>query len=515
MKEISENLLKKLYSNTPPQAGIKISIKKTNREYDGSQYNYNEQEVVSFREKDITNVSFSQNVDITGSELPSIKLSWEKNFFGELDEKLNPILDYELYERMAVDFSIIYKFSTYLSWKNVQEENLSWKNIYDNSKTWRDLFYDQKKEEEVKTKRTFLANPPKFESGKIKFESRDLLYFLSGKTLQRTSFITIDGEQAPTTREELISFILGEESLRLYDSNDKSFDVALSNTTFENITTRKNNLWENQIFVGTAKDVIRNCLSPICYFVDFKEDGSLYVKNADFSIIQGEHDIKRKILLKNQQEYPQVTMGKDISNYIFDSSTFFVDYDNPYEVSPSLVSIEGGEGYVSYVFYTKEPSTRYAKDGSYYPEIGTDHSVFESLENVRYDIKGNSYPSFDLRLYGIKQKSSTIIHKINEKGTEFKESNPFNAFGLQGTRNFALQRANFLSEYYNSNNSSLVVKCFGDASIEPLDVVSVETNIKNRETKERVSKNGIVTSLDLVYNGVIKQTVSVHEIDLY
>ena len=59
MVEISSNLEKLLYSNTLPKAGIKISIKKTSKNFGESGIEYIEEEVMSFTEKDITNVSLS------------------------------------------------------------------------------------------------------------------------------------------------------------------------------------------------------------------------------------------------------------------------------------------------------------------------------------------------------------------------------------------------------------------------------------------------------------------------
>ena len=119
MVNISSNLKKLLYSNTLPKAGIKISIKKTKKNYLESGVEYTEEEVMSFTEKDITNVNFSQNIDITGSELPSIKLSWEQNYVGDVDETLRPIDYYGVSEKMAVDFYIIYDYITYIFWKSL------------------------------------------------------------------------------------------------------------------------------------------------------------------------------------------------------------------------------------------------------------------------------------------------------------------------------------------------------------------------------------------------------------
>ena len=167
MVEISSNLKKLLYSNTLPKAGIKISIKKTTKSLGESGWVYTEEEVMSFTEKDITNVNFSQNVDITGSELPSLKLSWEQKYVGDVDEQLRPIDYYGVSEKMAVDFSIIYDYIAYIFWKSWHEKSETWANIYSSSKTWRDVFYSKEKEE-VKQKRTFLSAFPQVQGEKIK-----------------------------------------------------------------------------------------------------------------------------------------------------------------------------------------------------------------------------------------------------------------------------------------------------------------------------------------------------------
>lgn len=516
MVEISSNLKKLLYSNTLPKAGIKISIKKTNQTYGESGLEYKEEEVMSFTEKDITNLNLSQSVDITGAELPSIKLNWEQNYVGEVDEQLRPIDYYGVSEKMAVDFSVIYDYLSYILWKSFYEKSETWSNIYSSSKTWRDVFYSKEKEE-IKQKRTFLSAFPQVQGEKIKWESRDLLYYLNGQASQYTNFFitgySIDFSPVDK-RDYLVRSILGIEGLRLFSSNDKSIKVAINNPLFDGFENDKNALLENQIFVGISKDVIKNCLSPINYFIDFSKDkGSLFLRDGKSVVDKKFLESERKLLLKNQTNFPKITIGTNISSYIFDTSIFFVDYDDSYSVSASEIIYEQGEGYTSHIFYTDGSSTRFSKDGSTYPQLMTNYTVYEDLNYIRYDVKGEWLAPFDLKLYRIKPKSTTTTHTVNEIGTEFEEKNNLNPFSSVGDRNFALDRANFLSSYYNSKNSSVVVNCFGDPSIEPCDLISVETNLKNKNTGENIIKKGIVTSTELSYNGAIKETITIHELN--
>lgn len=516
MVNISSNLKKLLYSNTLPKAGIKISIKKTKKNYLESGVEYTEEEVMSFTEKDITNVNFSQNIDITGSELPSIKLSWEQNYVGDVDETLRPIDYYGVSEKMAVDFSIIYDYITYIFWKSFYEKSETWKNIYSSSKTWRDVFYSKEKEE-VKQKRTFLSAFPQVQSEKIKWESRDLLYFLNGNISEYTDFLTENPNDTITpvkTRTGLISRILFSEENRLYNTNDSSIEFALSNQIVESIQNEKDVLTENQIFVGIAKEVLKNALSPINYFIDFSaKNGALYFKNAETIINKKDLSVNRSFYLKNQSSFPKITIGSDISNYIFETSTAFVDYDDKYFVYPSSVFYASGHDTTTQIFLTQGASTIYDKNGNVYPDIQTNYSTYETLDRIDLIIKGEYTTPINLRLFRIKNKSTTTSHKINEVGTEFEERNSLNPFLVEGNRNFAVDRATILSSYYNAKNSKIVIDCFGDPSLECGDMVYVETNLKNKDTGKNITKKGLVKSTELSYNGAVKETITVHELN--
>lgn len=503
MSNISSNLKNILYSNVLPKIGIKISIKKTTQS--------EEIEVLSFTEKDITNLKFHQNIDITGTELPSVVFSWEQNYLGEVDEQFRPIDYYGVSEKMAVDFSVICEYTTYNFWSFFYEKARSWKNAYDNNETWRDIFYS-KNEEEVKQKRTFLSSFPVVKNEKIRWESRDLLYFLNGNASQTTSFV--EGIYPVETRDGLVSAVLRMESLRLYNYNEKALTYALDKPRFENIETQKNLLEEDQIFVGIAKDVLRNSLSPVNFFIDFlPESGSLFVRDSE-KLVEGiAKEPKRIFYLKNQKSNPEITIGSNVSNYIFQSSTFFVDYNDAYYIKPSKIINEvEQEETTTQIFITDGPSTPYGKDG-YIETVLPSHYLEASLDSLYFDFTGPVLTPIELKLYRIKQKSTTTTTKMNETGTEFEERNGLNPFLKDGSRNFAVNRAKFISSYYNSKNSKIVVDCFGDPSIEPCDIISVETNLKNKNTGENIIKKGVVTSTELVYNGAIKEKITVHELN--
>ena len=516
MVNISSNLKKLLYSNTLPKAGIKISIKKTKKNYLESGVEYTEEEVMWITEKDITNVNLSQSIDITGAEFPSVKLSWEQNYVGDVDETLRPIDYYGVSEKMAVDFSIIYDYITYVFWKSFYEKRETWKNIYSSSKTWRDVFYSKEKEE-VKQKRTFLSAFPQVQNEKIKWESRDLLYFLNGNISENTDFLQENPSNpiSPViTRIGLISRILYDEKIRLYNTNDCSIELALSNQIVESIQNEKDVLTENQVFVGVAKEVLKNALSPINYFIDFsKENGALYFKNAETAINKKDLVVDRSFYLKNQTSFPKITIGTDISNYIFETSTAFVDYDDSYYVNPSSVVYYAGDGTTTQIFLTQGASTRYDKNGDVYDDLQTDYMAYETLDRIDYIIKDQYTTPVNLRLFRIKNKSTTTSHKINETGTEFEEKNSLNPFLVEGNRNFAIDRATILSSYYNAKNSKIVIDCFGDPSLECGDMVFVETNLKNKDTGKNITKKGLVKSMELSYNGAVKETITVHELN--
>ena len=148
-----------------------------------------------------------------------------------------------------------------------------------------------------------------------------------------------------------------------------------------------------------------------------------------------------------------------------------------------------------------------------YPDIQTNYSTYETLYRIDLIIEGEYTTPINLRLFRIKNKSATTSHKINEVGTEMEERNPLNPFLAQGNRNFALDRATFLSSYYNSKNSKIVLDCFGDPSLECGDMVYVETNLKNKDTGENITKKGLVKSMELSYNGAVKETITVHELN--
>ena len=352
---------------------------------------------------------------------------------------------------------------------------------------------------------------------KIKWESRDLLYFLNGNISENTDFFTENPNDTitpVTTRTGLISRILFSEENRLYNTNDSSIEFALSNQIVESIQNEKDVLTENQIFVGIAKELLKNALSPINYFIDFsKENGALYFKNAETVINKKYLVVDRNFSLKNQSSFPKITIGSDISNYIFETSTAFVDYDDKYFVYPSSVFYASGHDTTTQIFLTQGASTIYDKNGDVYPDIQTNYSTYETLDRIDLIIKGQYTTPINLRLFRIKNKSSTTSYKINEVGTEFEERNSLNPFLAEGNRNFAVDRATILSSYYNAKNSKIVLDCFGDPSLECGDMIFVETNLKNKDTGENITKKGLVKSMELSYNGAVTETITVHELN--
>jgi hypothetical protein len=355
---------------------------------------------------------------------------------------------------------------------------------------------------------------------------------MDGRISNYSNFLTESfnhGQYHVTTRENAITFGIIAEELRLINQSDRSISLALSGQksdfSYENPESSKKYFAEEaQIFYGSFKEVAKNTLSPINFFVDFTSeskladfkyfDGGIWLRDAEKIVFENPSEEKRKFFLENQSSNPEITKGTDISNYNFESTEFFVDYDNPYFVEPSLIKYEEEEGYTTYLYMTDGPSIRYGKDDEVYPSIGTNYSVSEDLDFVEYRIKGEFLEPINLKMYRIKPKStkSYIRCSLLSEGTDFEEKNPLNPFLGNGERGFATNRAEFLSRYYNSKNSMVSLKTYGDPSIECCDIVAVETNLKNRETGENIVKKGVVTSFELVYNGAIKESFTIHEL---
>jgi hypothetical protein len=520
--EISKELQDVLYSNLLPRADIKISIKKTGSRFtDGGEREYFEEEVVSFTGKDVLNVKFSQSVDPTGTELPLVKLTWEQNYIGDLGENYQPILDYEVKERMAVDFSIIYSFKKHFYWKKLFEDGIRWKQLFEDGISWKNLFY-KNNVFEVKLKRTFLSSLPVFSNGKITWESRDLVFFLTGDVKESTKiFDKIEDITEEyyyyDSRETLIRSILLKENGRMYDANDISISRAIESFSWQPTDFGKDSLKEKQVFSDLSKEIIKNCLSPINCFVNLKKDGSFEI--IDFVSVLNKYSDEptRKISLKNQRNFPKITAGNNVSNYSFETTTYFIDYDDFYVAEPYYVKYESGEGYTVQKFLINEFSTRHGKDGKVTtePKLETDYSVLENFNEIVYKIKGQYYTPLKLNLYKMKPQSTTTTLKVNESGLDFDERNKLNPFLELGERGYALERKNLISLYYSSQNSSVESNTFGDPSIEPLDVVSIETNLKEMKSNgevENITKSGIVISSELVYNGYVSQKIIVHEL---
>jgi hypothetical protein len=67
-----------------------------------------------------------------------------------------------------------------------------------------------------------------------------------------------------------------------------------------------------------------------------------------------------------------------------------------------------------------------------------------------------------------------------------------------------------LDKYFNKECNVLSFECAPNFFVEPMDFVSVETNMYDGENK--ITKSGVVVEQELKYNGAFIQKNIVHEV---
>ena len=88
------------------------------------------------------------------------------------------------------------------------------------------------------------------------------------------------------------------------------------------------------------------------------------------------------------------------------------------------------------------------------------------------------------------------------------EDNPVSPY--RNTDTEITKRIDFLKNYFNKNCCSLVFTGLPNLSIEPGDIINIETNLFDGEN--RIYKNAVVVSIEATYNGAWNEKFTAHEV---
>lgn len=438
-----------------------------------------------WRAKNIKDLTYKRSIDPVGRELPYMELTWTEVYTGKLNaesypEKYNNIVKY-----MQVELSFVQDLGFYNTWKTIFNGGLKWKDLF--SKTWKQLKNDVS-QEKIKMPTLFLNARPIIDGQTITWTAKDTLSLLSEEEM----VFLFDGktyaEVQPKKYINPIIYILINlrasffNSKNIFDSVTKSIDV-LKNTDYGFFN-------EQLIFEGKIKNSIMQYLNLKNLHINFKDDYFFVTELEKKSPVS---DFSQNVMYKQ----PEITSVGNISDYTFAYNFYELRYDDMYDVSPTkIISINQNATLYDYIF--KDLGVLYSEDlGEIYLAEVIKYTIIESPNYSQVE-----------KVVPLNKKKINSTIKNETVGEAYNENNPMNVYN--GEREELISRFEFLKEYFNDNCKLLSFESLPDLSVETGDVVSVETNLYNKE--EKITKNAVVVEMEIKYNGTLKEKLKCHEV---
>lgn len=430
--------------------------------------------------KNIKDLKYKREIDPIGRTLPYMELTWTEIYRDKMSLENYPEKYKNIVKHMKVELSFVQDLAFFSSWKTIFKSERTWKQIFEEGKTWRDL-KNKVDTETITLPSMFLTARPTIEGKTIKWTARDLLYFLDEK---QTAYFA-----GPIPFVNPLKYLLLNARgafLKSRDIFDALTRTANGITGFEALENEK------VIFDDSTKNTLKNYANLRNAYWDFSGDVAT-LNNFYHLYGQGVYTFSGNLLM----EYPKLTQGTDVSQYSFKRYRVYEDAENVYEKSGDefgTLTVKTGATTQGISF------TRYLYDG--YGVVKDGDGVFGA---VNYAI---TTVSRTISVTPIKKRGFDNYISNEFTGEPFTEDNPVNPYSSSDS--FATERANAIFRYFSSSNYAMEFKCLPNLALTTGDNVWVFTNLYD-ETGARFIKQGIIVSIELEYNGALKQKLIVHE----
>lgn len=465
---------------------------------------------IEWRAKDIKDLTYRRGIDPVGRELPYMELTWTEIYKGKLNAQSYPEKYNNIMKHMKVELSFTQNLSMFNTWKNVK--NLAWKKLKD--LTWKQI-KNEVVAETVQMPTMYLEAQPTIYGQTIKWTARDLLYFLTEtQTKGFGADIYNDISTAPDIYNVLIYFILNARSGFLdspYIFNALT-DMATALGQQVNQPNVGYKIVEWTIFSDTTKNILKNLLAVYSMYWDFAGDFAL---PQSFEINQQKKlDYIYNFNGNVMWNYPKVTIGNTISLYSFKNYKAVEATDENYELEPSeevpiFREYAAGNKPLK-IFYFRGLGVAYDQYGSL---ISNRNGNIDRCYSFAYDkiyvnpIYWNEYNNTinSVPDWNIYADTAGIVFEENNPANVYNATNPIGSGNIKG-------RFRFLLNFFKKGYTTLEFEGLPNISLEPSDVINVETNLY--ENDSRITKSAIITNLEYKYSGTLKTKINAHEVFL-
>jgi hypothetical protein len=428
----------------------------------------------------IKDLKYKRGVDVIGRELPFMELTWTEIYTGKLNaenypEKYNNITNY-----MEVELSFVQDLSFYNTWKTLYKSGTTWEDIYLNNVTWKQI-KNQTTKETIYMPKLVLSARPSISGNVITWNAKDVLYFLDN--LEDTQLVS-HGTVYPIWLANII------------DVGIYGYSPTIQNMLEQSVANIRNYDGETDLIgwngdyllvADSYKNVALNFTKLKNGHITFKKDGSFIIRPY-VSLSSLEQKITFNIMINK----PQIEFVNNISSYSFRSYTSKLEPKSNYEVK--------------YSYYLEDDKLyffEFPEKGEALEEYNQNRWIFSMIS----DAVSDSPEPLIITPYVSSSNDNTIPNE--ESGEIFKEDNKLSPF--TASRDEAHDRMNVLKDYFKAGTVDISFSCLPILQYEPTDVVDVETNLYD-ENGKRIYKRVTIVSLEIQYNGAIKETIKGHEV---
>lgn len=401
---------------------------------------------LTWEASNIQNLTYKRGIDPVGREISYMELTWTEIYTGNLNEENYPEKYNNIVKYMAVDL------------KFLQNMSFSWES--DVSKI------------PITMPRMFLVSKPVIDGKTITWTARDLLYFL---TESQTKSFTADVPY----RNALRWFLLEE---RANFKNSKEILTAIQNTQSSILSDSTVTVDKNTVLDGSSKQILTGLSNIKNYHWNFTNS---IAKVESFKTLLAKTVPVYAFTSNVMYDFPKLTALPTISGYSFKQYVCELDEENQYTLDP-----------YERIKYKNATFYHYAFKGLGEYKYGSLSMIAKSAysENSPLTVTPANLNSVDLYL------------TLNQKGEEFIEDNSCNPYSKNDSD--IKNRITFLKEYFKEGSYSAEINSLSNLAIEPGDLVAIETNLFSGN--RRISKRALVLSIELEYNGALKQKTIVH-----
>lgn len=474
MLPVSSKFLRLMHSNIRPKIEPTITVK-------GQDSNGN-QVVLTWNASNIKGMTYRRGIDPLGRTLPYMELSWTEIYYGKLNaqnypEKYNNIVKY-----MAVELSFEQSLGFFNTWSGLFSADYTWKDVLEQFKTWKGVKRGVSKET-IKLPTMFLVATPTIQGQTITWVARDLFYFLNQSHTK--TFVT-----GINYRNPIRWFLLDERGN--FRSSNELFD-AITQTQLQATSDVDGNINKTIVFDNSTKNLLMNYASIRNYYWDFVDNYAVLKPMSDLVNKTADVDVVFEFSSDIIRDYPEITQNLDMSAYSFKQYFAEVDEENKYTLTPAETISYKGANFYKYLF-----------KGLGIPSSNSGFSVSNIAKDTIDTVQSITVAPVNFNNY-----EDTI--QIDGVGSVYIEDNPLNPYSASD--NYIMRRANIINEWFTTGNCSMKLNSLSNVAITTGDMVRVPTNLF--DGNERIIKNAVVVGIELTYNGSLKQSTLLHEVEVY